>query len=163
VSWTISKDFAFSAAHQLSGLPAEHQCAREHGHNYVVRVELAGRELDETGFILDYGRLARFGQWIDAHLDHRRLNDVPEIAHFNPTAENLAEFLHTLLPELVDVSNVDCWAVAVSETPKTWSTYRPVIHGEVELAATPLRPEDLHPAILGAVDRRLRQLGIEVP
>jgi 6-pyruvoyltetrahydropterin/6-carboxytetrahydropterin synthase len=125
VSYTISKDFTFSASHHLEGLPAEHQCARLHGHNYVVRVELTGTRLDGTGFVLDYGRLKGLSRWIDEHLDHRHLNAVPEIAHVNPTAENLAEFLHTLLPELVDLANVDAWAVAVSETPKTWARYTP--------------------------------------
>ncbi|HUM68046.1 MAG TPA: 6-carboxytetrahydropterin synthase, partial [Chloroflexota bacterium] len=38
--YTISKQFHFSASHQLNGLPLEHQCARLHGHNYEVELIL---------------------------------------------------------------------------------------------------------------------------
>ncbi len=34
--FTITKEFHFSASHQLSHLPEDHQCARLHGHNYVA-------------------------------------------------------------------------------------------------------------------------------
>jgi 6-pyruvoyl-tetrahydropterin synthase len=40
MTYTISKEFAFSAAHHLNGLPPSHPCSRVHGHNYVVRVVL---------------------------------------------------------------------------------------------------------------------------
>ena len=117
---TITKDFSFSASHQLHGLAEGHQCGRIHGHNYVVRIEVEG-PVDERGFVVDYGDLAPFGQWIDNHLDHRHLNDVLDD---NPTAEHLARALldvlrKTLAPlslRLIDVS------VSVSETPKTWAT-----------------------------------------
>ena len=36
----ISKEFYFSAAHALFGLPDDHPCTRLHGHNYVVTVHL---------------------------------------------------------------------------------------------------------------------------
>lgn len=36
----IRKEFHFSASHQLTHLPPDHQCARLHGHNYIVVVEL---------------------------------------------------------------------------------------------------------------------------
>lgn len=39
----ITKEFHFSASHQLTGLPEDHQCARLHGHNYIVEVELGFR------------------------------------------------------------------------------------------------------------------------
>ncbi|HBU96439.1 6-pyruvoyl trahydropterin synthase family protein, partial [Thalassospira lucentensis] len=40
--FTITKQFAFSASHQLAGLDADHPCSRLHGHNYIVEVELKG-------------------------------------------------------------------------------------------------------------------------
>jgi 6-pyruvoyltetrahydropterin/6-carboxytetrahydropterin synthase len=120
--YTITKDFAFSASHQLAGLPADHQCARLHGHNYVVRVELSSDVLDETGFVLDYGKLGFVKDLADQLLDHRHLNDQFK---FNPTAENLAAWFlyqietHPRIPAGVAV------AVGVSETPKTWAWVRP--------------------------------------
>lgn len=58
----ITKEFGFSASHQLGGLAENHQCARLHGHNYVVELELsAAREaLTPPGFVRDYGEPRRW-------------------------------------------------------------------------------------------------------
>lgn len=116
--FTISKEFAFSASHQLKGLSEDHPCSRLHGHNYVVKVALAG-ELDEVGFVRDYRDLSVFKEWLDRYFDHRHLNDV---LPFNPTAEHMAEFLYRVLR---DECGIQTSAVSVSETPKTWATYTP--------------------------------------
>jgi 6-pyruvoyltetrahydropterin/6-carboxytetrahydropterin synthase len=115
--YTIAKRFAFSASHQLDHLPEGHQCARLHGHNYEVELILRAVDVDERGFVVDYGDLQPFGNFIAAHLDHRHLNEaLPCIT----TAENIAKFLY-------DVA-WDRWhhvtiTVRVSETPKTWAEY----------------------------------------
>lgn len=117
----ISKDFAFSASHQLAGLPDSHQCSRLHGHNYVFRIEIEGHVVD-PGFVVDYAELGPIKSWIDDTLDHRHLNDVLD---FNPTAENMAAAtLDKVKQLLADAGhgNVSRLAVAVSETPKTWAT-----------------------------------------
>lgn len=116
----ISKTFDFSASHQLEGLPADHQCARLHGHNYVVRVELTAPSLDDVGFVYDYGRLSFIKDHLDENFDHRHLNDV---LPFNPTAEHMARHLAEVVARLVDRDDVEV-SVSVSETPKTWATYR---------------------------------------
>jgi len=121
--YQITKDFAFSASHQLSGLHEGHKCGRLHGHNYVIRVELSSTGLDEAGFVLDYGELAPFGEWIDQHLDHRHLNDV--IPDMQPSAENLALYLHDIMTVILpDIPGLMI-AIGVSETPKTWAWWRP--------------------------------------
>ena len=115
----ITKEFHFSASHQLSRLPATHQCARLHGHNYIVVVELGSDALDELGFVRDYEELSILKRYIDDSFDHRHLNDV--LGHDAVTAEYLAKHFYvwckTRLPE------TSC--VRVSETPKTWAEYRP--------------------------------------
>jgi 6-pyruvoyltetrahydropterin/6-carboxytetrahydropterin synthase len=115
--YTISKIFEFSASHQLGGLPEKHPCARLHGHNYRVRVEVKG-ELDGVGFVFDYNDLAPLGAWLKEKLDHRHLNDV---LGFNPTAENMACYLFGVAEAL----HIPVTAVAVSETARTWAEYRP--------------------------------------
>lgn len=121
--YVISKDFAFQASHVLTGLPDGHKCGRLHGHGYVIRVELSSTGLDEAGFVLDYGELAPFGEWIDQHLDHRHLNDV--IPDIQPSAENLALYLHDIMTVILpDVPGLMI-AIGVSETPKTWAWWRP--------------------------------------
>ena len=114
----IRKEFHFSASHRLDHLPADHQCARLHGHNYVVVVELAAAELNADGFVRDYTELKPFKAYLDECLDHRHLNDVLDVPS---TAEHMArhfyEWCRARWPETA--------AVMVSETPKTWAEYRP--------------------------------------
>jgi 6-pyruvoyltetrahydropterin/6-carboxytetrahydropterin synthase len=76
--FTITKEFHFSASHVLDRLPGWHPCARMHGHNYVVVVELsaAPEDLTEAGFVRDYRDLDAFKKWIDATLDHQHLNEA---------------------------------------------------------------------------------------
>lgn len=119
---TITKEFAFSASHVLDRLPTWHPCARMHGHNYTVLLELSARKdnLTEAGFVRDYRDLDAFKKWMDETLDHRHLNETMG-GGYSPSAENLAIWIFDLwtgqLPELT--------AVHISETPKTWAVYRP--------------------------------------
>jgi 6-pyruvoyltetrahydropterin/6-carboxytetrahydropterin synthase len=115
----ITKEFHFSASHQLTALPKEHPCARLHGHNYIVRVELTAEELDPYGFVRDYRELGPLKSYIDDELDHRHLNDV--FGHNAITAEFLAKTLY----EWCAARWGEVSAVMVSETPKTWAEYRP--------------------------------------
>jgi 6-pyruvoyltetrahydropterin/6-carboxytetrahydropterin synthase len=116
--FVITKDFALSVSHQLHGLRDGHPCARLHGHNVTVRVELQAEELDGVGFVLDYGDLAPLGDWLDAEFDHRHLNDVVD---FNPTAEHMADHIFAWCAE----RGWPVSAVGWSETPKTWAWIRP--------------------------------------
>lgn len=114
--YTISKEFHFSAAHQLQGLPETHPCSRIHGHNYVIIITLQSVTLNPNGFVQDYRDLDEIKRYIDNNLDHRSLNDVLPC---NPTAENIARFLfktfRVIYPKIVCVS--------VKETDKTCATF----------------------------------------
>ncbi len=100
-------------------LPEDHQCARLHGHNYIVLVELAASALNPHGFVRDYNELAALKTYIDEVFDHRHLNDV--LDDDMVTAEKLAlHFYDWCAARWPEVS-----AVRVSETPKTWAEYRP--------------------------------------
>ena len=117
--YRITKEFHFSASHQLTELPSDHQCARLHGHNYIVVVELVAQDLNPHGFVRDYQDLSALKDYIDQTLDHRHLNDV--LGHDQTTAERLAKHLYDwCLPQWPEVRSVN-----VSETPKTWAEYRP--------------------------------------
>jgi 6-pyruvoyltetrahydropterin/6-carboxytetrahydropterin synthase len=117
--FTISKQFHFSASHQLKRLPASHPCARLHGHNYIVEVELQSEMLNDTGFVRDYTELNDLKQMIAERLDHQHLNEV--LGDDCITAEQLARWLYQWCkdhwPEVT--------AVRISETPKTWAEFRP--------------------------------------
>lgn len=100
------------------GLADGHQCGRMHGHNYLVEIELSAANVDDTGFVRDFGELRLFKAFIDSEWDHRHLNDVLD---FNPTAENMARYIYDrfsqVWPELS--------AVRVQETETSWAEYRP--------------------------------------
>lgn len=115
----ITKEFHFSASHQLTGLPPDHQCARLHGHNYIVVVELSAETLNEHGFVRDYHELGALKRYIDEEFDHRHLNDV--LGHNMATAEYLAKHFYDWCKARLPETS----AVKVSETPKTWAEYRP--------------------------------------
>lgn len=122
--YRISKEFTFSASHQLTHLPGDHQCARLHGHNYKVIVQLKSNSLDKNGFVMDYGLLWVCKRYIDEQLDHRHLNDVLRSSQAT-TAENLAKHLHGVFDALLfgntGFSILEC--VGVSETDKTMAWY----------------------------------------
>lgn len=131
MTYLITKDFAFSAAHHLNDLPPEHKCGRLHGHNYIVRVELFSDSVDYAGFVLDYGQLAPLSRFIDDKLDHRYLNDVlPALGGpSQPSAELMAAWLRDALPDMLSDAGADlpddlAVAVGVSETPKCWAWAR---------------------------------------
>lgn len=119
----IEKEFHFSASHQLNGLPEDHQCARLHGHNYILKVGLFAESLNEVGFVLDYGELGFVKDYVDA-MDHRHLNDLFE---FNPTSELICtHFVREIavrLAEREDCNHIEDVKVSLSETPKTWAHY----------------------------------------
>ena len=112
----ISKQFHFSAAHQLNLLPDDHPCSRLHGHNYIVEAVLESEKLDHRGFVVDYNELDPINTFINENLDHLNLNDVLTEA---TTAENIARFLYErfkpLFPALAKMR--------VSESPRTWAEY----------------------------------------
>lgn len=120
--YRISKEFHFSAAHRLHGLPQGHPCGREHGHNYIIVLVLEDDELDYRSFVTDYGELSIVKRWIDEEIDHRHLNPILEAEGITQTsAENIARWMYeTWEPHFPQLA-----AVRVSETPKTWAEYRP--------------------------------------
>jgi len=116
--YRISKRFSFSASHVLDHLPADHPCARMHGHNYIVTVHLKSETLDEYGFVKDYKSLNTVRRFIDETLDHQHLNDCMSEP---PTSENIARFLYERFkPEIPEL-----YAVEISETPQTSCIYEP--------------------------------------
>lgn len=127
-NWSISKTFAFEAAHQLKHLPVDHPCSRLHGHSYEVIVTCADTQLASEGWLTDYKDMTAAVNPIILTLDHRFLNDILPMA---TTAENLAKWmfwrLHPALPNLISVS--------IKETKKTIATYQPTIPHELPVSA----------------------------
>jgi len=121
--YTITKQFHFSAAHRLTNLPADHPCARHHGHNYIVEVVLRSKDLRrEEMWVRDYGELKRIKKYIDENLDHRDLNEYFAEVYRDPP-QTTAEMLAFHLYKTFENDYPELYAIRVSETPKTWATY----------------------------------------
>jgi len=120
----VSVEEGFSAGHALRGYRGK--CENPHGHNYKVRITLAGEELDSIGLLWDFKDLkAAMNQVID-RLDHQYLNDIEPFKVQNPSAENLAKYfyeetrarLRESTQGRVAVKDVQVW-----ETDTTTATY----------------------------------------
>jgi 6-pyruvoyltetrahydropterin/6-carboxytetrahydropterin synthase len=111
MKFTVSKRFAFEAAHSLPHLPVGHQCRNVHGHSYVVEVFCSG-PLDARGFVVDFAEISAAVKPIVDRLDHQFLNDILPV---HTTAENLgAWILEQIIPALPLVTRVDVHETARS-------------------------------------------------
>src|SRR5580704_11757246 len=65
----VSVDATFAAAHSLRGYQGK--CENLHGHNYRVRLTVAGKELDKIGLLQDFTVLKRVLRGVVNQLDHQ--------------------------------------------------------------------------------------------
>ncbi len=111
----------FSAAHSLRGYPGD--CAKVHGHNWMVEVFVRCAELDDIGIGIDFRDIRAAVKEVLAGLDHSDLNELPLFSEVNPTSENIARFLYTELSSKLNTFNTRVSRVKVSETPGAGAFY----------------------------------------
>ncbi len=121
--YSVKVETRFSSSHRLTGY--EGNCARLHGHNWRVVIEVRGKELNETGMLVDFTILKEKLDRIASELDHIILNDHPDFQSggLNPTAENLAVFFYTRLRGNFGKNRVS--RVEVYETDDYVASYMP--------------------------------------
>ena len=110
---TVTRRLHFSAAHRVHNPAMSEEENRRvfgkcnnphwHGHNYILDVSVIGPLDEQTGFVMDLGRVK---QVVEEHVigpvDHRNLNlEVEFLRGVNPTTENLVvAFWRVLEPAL---------------------------------------------------------------
>lgn len=121
----VSVEETFSSGHALRGYRGK--CENVHGHNYRVKVTLAGPKLDAIGLLVDFAELKRVLRGVIAGVDHQFLNDLEPFRDANPSAENLAKYFYeetrrglSQLPEGAEISEVVVW-----ETDSASARYAP--------------------------------------
>jgi 6-pyruvoyltetrahydropterin/6-carboxytetrahydropterin synthase len=121
----VSVDETFAAAHALRGYKGK--CENLHGHNYKVRVTLAGPELDSVGLLYDFVHLKQVIQSVIRGLDHHYLNEMKPFDEINPSAENISKYIYDeaakqmkSAPNGATIASITVW-----ETDVTAATYRP--------------------------------------
>ena len=75
-----------------------------HGHNYELIVQLKGEIDPDTGYVYDMKVLSDLiKEHILTKFDHKNLNlDTVEFKNLNPSAENIAVVIWTILREKID-------------------------------------------------------------
>lgn len=106
----VSKRMEIAGAHNLK-LDYESKCSNIHGHNWIITVYLKSEELDHNGMIMDFTQIKKR---IHNKLDHQYINNV--IGEINPTAENMAKWIH-------DEIGDKCYKVSVQESEGNIAVY----------------------------------------
>ncbi|MBA2248922.1 MAG: 6-carboxytetrahydropterin synthase [Chitinophagaceae bacterium] len=75
-----------------------------HGHNYDVVVKIVGEPDPQTGYVIDLKMLSDLiKENVLDKFDHKNLNlDIVEFSNLNPTAENIAVVIYTILRNKID-------------------------------------------------------------
>jgi 6-pyruvoyltetrahydropterin/6-carboxytetrahydropterin synthase len=105
----VSKRLEIAGAHFLE-LSYDSPCTQLHGHNWIVTVHCRAEQLNDNGMVIDFKEIK---EKIHGKLDHKVINHV--VAPINPTAENLAKWIHDQIPS--------CYKVEVQESDGNVATY----------------------------------------
>jgi 6-pyruvoyltetrahydropterin/6-carboxytetrahydropterin synthase len=125
--YEVTVEDSFAAGHYLRNYRGK--CENPHGHNYKVRVTLAGEQLDKAGLLIDFKDLREVMKQVIDRLDHRMINDLEPFTVLNPSAENLAKyFFDEANGRLRSSTNgrVGVKMVTIFETDTTTATYSEV-------------------------------------
>ena len=134
--FTVTRYHDISCGHRVCG--HENKCSHLHGHNYRITFCCAG-EQDSLGRVIDFSVIKeKLCVWLEEHFDHRfliwtedpladaLLSLDPKVVQvpFNPTAENIAEYLVTVVgPEQLRGTGVKLIRCDVEETRKCTATF----------------------------------------
>ncbi|GIP15430.1 6-carboxy-5,6,7,8-tetrahydropterin synthase [Paenibacillus montaniterrae] len=128
-AYELNKDFHFAAAHYVPSEKAG-KCQRVHGHTYFANITIAGDQLDEAGFLVNFSIIK---QLIHDKLDHTLLNEHGELfsdesSALFPTTEVVARVIYELIAAYLQTTENKplCLQVFLRETPTSYCIYRPV-------------------------------------
>lgn len=135
--YTITKKFgSYPFAHRQHNHNGH--CALVHGHNWYFEITLMSDELDENGFVYDFGKFKDLKQWFNYMFDHTLLinADDPELPFFQQnekywslriidcgSAELLAKMIYEYVEEYLNDSKAKIVSCTVFEDEKNSSTY----------------------------------------
>lgn len=92
-------------------------------HHYVLELQLAGSELDQHGYLVDIVDVEKHLDEIVNYYKEQMLNEKPEFAGLNPSLENFARILATLLSERIKGENISEIKVVLWENESAWAAY----------------------------------------
>jgi 6-pyruvoyltetrahydropterin/6-carboxytetrahydropterin synthase len=130
---TATRYHDFSTGHRVYG--HESKCAHLHGHNYRIHLTVEAEQLDTVGRVMDFGVIKTLlAEWLEENWDHKFLvwekdpfastlktldTDGTVIVNFNPTAENMGQYLIDIVgPAQLVNTGVTLVNVDIEETRK---------------------------------------------
>lgn len=122
--YEVSVEDSFASGHYLRNYRGK--CENPHGHNYKVRITVAGTDLDRAGLLLDFRELKDAMNSVIDKLDHQMLNDIEPFITLNPSAENMAKYFYDEVNAALDTSTagrVRVKRVKLWETDTSIATY----------------------------------------
>jgi 6-pyruvoyltetrahydropterin/6-carboxytetrahydropterin synthase len=139
---TAERYHDISCGHRVFG--HENKCSYLHGHNYRIHFVVAGKALDSVGRVLDFSVIkSKLCMWLEDNFDHKfllwekdpLLSPLQDIdfdsivpVKFNPTAENIAEYLvEEIAPQQLRGTGCQLIECRVEETRKCLATYKKII------------------------------------
>jgi len=129
----VTRKVHFNAAHRLHNPEKSDEWNREmfgpcnhpnwHGHNYVLKVTVAGEPDPETGYVIDLGNLKKvLNENVVDKVDHQNLNlDVDFMEGIIPSTENFAVAIWNELEGELPSGELHC--VRLYETPRNYVEY----------------------------------------
>lgn len=114
---TYGHDLGLSAAFRQ--WRADSHCAFIHGYALAVRIEFEAEELDERGWVVDFGSMKSLKHTLERYFDHKLL-----VAADDPKRQQLLELQMAGLAQVVLVRATGCEAFAqlVFEQVELWLT-----------------------------------------
>jgi 6-pyruvoyltetrahydropterin/6-carboxytetrahydropterin synthase len=126
--YELNKDMQIAAAHFIPH-EAAGKCAQMHGHTYFVNITVAGNELDDSGFLVNFQLLKKI---VHGKFDHTLMNDHKDMfndvnANDFPTTEVVARKIAEIVQAHLDTlpNRPTCVQVFVRESPTSYVVYRP--------------------------------------
>ncbi len=135
---TATRFHDFCAGHRVAG--HENKCAHLHGHNYRIHFTIAARQLDSIGRVMDFSVIkSKLCEWLEDNWDHKMIlwehdpllpnlkdlvpDDIVSVP-FNPTAENMAEYLCNVVA-IDQLAGTGCVLIKceIEETRKCKASY----------------------------------------
>jgi len=137
MSHSVCRYHDISCGHRVYG--HEGSCQYLHGHNYRIHFLCEAEKLDEVGRVIDFGVIKNtLCVWLEQSWDHKMLLSrqdpfLEQLRHtiggivpvpFNPTAENMAEYLVEVIgPQMLRGTGVVLTECRIEETAKCSATY----------------------------------------
>ena len=121
--YTVAVGQDFIARHYLVGGDWGDE-NEPHAHQYVVEVQLEGRDLDTHGYLTD---ICDIESTLDAQVTYYRdkmLNELPEFEGLNPSIEHFARIICQTVAAHIQTQHLNAMVVKLWESEQAWAQFR---------------------------------------